>query len=239
MTYLLYLFGFLPSIIWLAFYLAKDKHPESNKMVLKIFVFGMLSGVVAIFLEKGFETVMTSIKAIILLPASLIAGFSIFVGGALIEEFVKYGAVRVGVFGNPELDEPVDFMIYMIIAGLGFAALENVLLLMNEYHALLASIPIVRTAAVRFVSATFLHALCSGLLGYFLALSFLRLQLKRLYFYSGLVLASLLHGMYNYAIMEMRNSAQFLVPIAILIGTAVFLSFGFKKLKRSQAKCKI
>jgi len=62
MAYFLYLFGFLPSIIWLSFYLRKDAHPESNRMVLKIFLYGMLAALVAIVLEKAFQKTSSMIN---------------------------------------------------------------------------------------------------------------------------------------------------------------------------------
>ena len=159
MIYLLYLFGFLPSIIWLLFYLRKDAHPESNRMILRIFFFGVLAAFFAIFLEKGFQAITANSLLII------------FLGGAFIEEYLKYLVVRVGVFHNSEMDEPPDLLLYMIISALGFAALENILVLSN-YHPILTTAKALEVMSWRFVSATFLHALCSGTLGYFLALSF-------------------------------------------------------------------
>ena len=50
------IFGLAPSIIWLLFYLRKDSHPESNRMVLKIFFYGMLAALPAVFLEIGFKS---------------------------------------------------------------------------------------------------------------------------------------------------------------------------------------
>ena len=50
--YLFYiLLSFLPSLIWLSFYLKKDKHPEPRRMVVKIFIWGMLLAPLAAILE--------------------------------------------------------------------------------------------------------------------------------------------------------------------------------------------
>ena len=52
MNYPIYIFfGLAPSVIWLLFYLRKDVHPESNKMILKIFLYGMIIAVIAAFVE--------------------------------------------------------------------------------------------------------------------------------------------------------------------------------------------
>lgn len=234
MKYLLYLFGFLPSIIWLLFYLRKDAHPESNAMVLKIFFYGILAGFCAILLEKGFQ------KAYGIFTASPITGsvIAIFLGGALVEEGVKYFAVHLGAFRNRELDEPVDLVLYMIIAALGFAALENILVLTN-FHPILTPVRALEIMGWRFGSATFLHALCSGTLGYFLALSFFNIKKRKWYFLYGLGSSTLLHGFYNLSIIKIEGTNKFLVPLMIIIALSVFVSFSFRKLKRLTSTCRL
>jgi len=50
----LYIFlGLAPSIIWLLFYLRRDVHPEPKSEVIKVFFYGMLVALGAIFLERG------------------------------------------------------------------------------------------------------------------------------------------------------------------------------------------
>ena len=233
-VYLLYLFGFLPSIVWLLFYLRKDSHPESNGMIIKIFFYGMLSALLAIILEKGFQ------QAHSLFTASPRADsiLAIFLGGALIEEYAKYLAVRLGVFGNAELDEAPDLLIYMIISALGFAALENILVLSN-YHPILTTAKALEVMTLRFVSATILHALCSATLGYFLALSFLNIKKRYYFFLIGLGITFILHGVYNWSIIKITGWQKFIVPLIILLTLAWFVSQAFKKLKRLKNTCLI
>jgi len=126
MTYPFYIFfGLAPSIIWLLFYLRKDAHPESNRMIIKIFFFGLLSALPAVFLEVGIFQEFNRLA----LPSIFITILNVFIGVALVEEVLKYLVVRGKVVKSPELDEPLDLMLYMIIAALGFAALENILIL--------------------------------------------------------------------------------------------------------------
>ena len=55
MLYFLYLvFGVLPSIIWLLFFLREDAHPESNRMILKVFFYGIIAAFIAVIFEFGF-----------------------------------------------------------------------------------------------------------------------------------------------------------------------------------------
>lgn len=247
MNCLLYLLSFGPSLIWLFFYLRKDKHPEPNKMVIKVFIFGVLAALFGIFLQLLFT------EAISLTGAGLtvMAALNIFVGAGLLEETVKYLAAKSGAFFSKELDEPPDLILYMIIAALGFAAMENMLYLNHEilnaeklaffsqYHALMPVRMTLEFLGWRFVSATFLHALASGLFGYFLALSFYYTKKRKLYFLTGLGLAAFCHGLYNWAILTMSSPWNALVPIALLISLSCFVSYGFKKLKRIQSTCQI
>ena len=47
-------------------------------------------------------------------------------GLALIEEIIKFVASHFAARRSPAFSEPVDAMIYMIVAALGFATLENI-----------------------------------------------------------------------------------------------------------------
>lgn len=228
MNYPLFLlFGFIPSLIWLAFYLRKDSHPEPNSMIRKVFFWGMLATIPAIALELSLRSLFS------FLPFSeeIILILYIFLGVALVEELLKFLVVRFSVYKNKALDEPLDVMLYMIIAALGFAALENILILFG----LGPSSPISNILALtlmRLVGATFLHALASGTFGYFLAHSFLDKKRKWRYFVVGLFLATLLHGLFNFYILKGDGAAKLLVPAIILLGLAIFISLGFRQLKK-------
>jgi len=221
MIYILYLFGFLPSIIWLLFYLRKDIHPESNEQILKVFFYGIIVGFCAIVIEIMFKEILT--------PKSVLY---IFIGGAFVEEYLKYLVIKFEILKNPELDEPFDIMLYMIISALGFAALENILILC-QYHPFLELLETLNITTWRFLTATFLHTLCSGILGYFLALSFLNLKNQKKLFLTGLFLASVLHGFYNLFIIRGNGG----VLILVLPITALFVLICCKKLKKIKGIC--
>lgn len=230
MNYIIFfIFGLLPSIIWLLFFLRKDIHPEPKRMVLKIFFWGILVTLPAIFIERGISDVFVKFK----LPQIL----NIFFGIALVEETLKYLVVREEVISNPEFDEPLDAMLYMIIAALGFAALENLLFFFSPEIFLLSFGEVLILASFRFITATFLHALCSGLVGYFLAWSFFEIRNKNLLILTGLGAAIILHGLYNLSLMTREGYLRFLIPIIILVGLAIIVSAGFKKLRKMKSIC--
>lgn len=236
MSYLLFLiFGLAPSIIWLLFFLRKDVHPEPKGQVIKIFFYGILAAIITALIEIGIGRGVSKIN----LPRDLISFLYIFFGIALIEEVLKYLVVKRKVLSSPEFDEPIDAMLYMIISALGFASLENILIFLSSEVLFLPIGETLILASFRFISATFLHALCSGLIGYFLALSFFEIKSRNKLLIEGIFLATTLHGIYNFSIIKIEGNLSFVIPIIILISSAFAVSSGFRKLEKMASVCKI
>ena len=230
--YIYVFFGLAPSVIWLLFFLRKDSHPESNNMILKIFFYGMLSAILAVLIELGLAQQIEQWY----IPKILSLVLYVFIGIAFVEEIMKYLVVKTQVLKDSEFDEPVDAILYMIISALGFAALENLFVLFPLAHPFLFFETFV-VSSFRFVGATFLHALCSGLIGYFLALSFCRPKNRFKMRYAGIAIAVLLHGLYDFSIINIEGNFKFIIPVIILLSLSVFVSLGFKKVKKLKSIC--
>mgnify|MGYP001561246826 FL=1 len=222
--------GVLPSIIWLSIYLREDEHPEPNRFILKTFFLGALLAPVA----AGIEFLLIDMVRNFSLPAVLVNFLIFFVFIGIVEEYCKFLAVRIGMLKNPVFDEPTDAMIYLIVAGLGFAALENVLAI---FHFIEGNANIFGEAfeitALRFLSSTLLHVLASAIVGYYLAQSYF---FSRKYsIIQGLIIAGFLHGAYNVLTIS-SNSFQKIQPtliVIILLGVmATIVNVLFYKLKR-------
>lgn len=245
------IFGVIPSLTWLSYYLRKDAHPESSRMVLKIFLWGVAITIPVFLAQLGLATILNKISLgiglpnlenLIRLPLSqltlpMLAVVSSYwiIAIALTEELLKYLVIRMKVINSSHLDEPLDLMLYMVIAALGFAALENILYLFT-FDPLSINELVGRTlmiSFIRFISATFLHTLCSATVGYFLALSFFELNRKKTFLLMtcGLILATFLHGLFNFSIMTMSGNLRLVVPAAILIFLGAFVFSSFNKLK--------
>ena len=237
--FLLIIFALLPSFIWLLFFLRKDAHPESNQMVLKVFFWGMLATLPIISFSFLIEVLgFTEDISKFLSSSVLIQILYFFLGIALVEEILKYLVVSGKILRSSELDEPLDLMLYMIIAALGFAALENILYLLRPEDIS----GVFLTNVFRFLAPVFGHALWSGTLGYFLALSLYEPKRKLKLLTLGFALAIFLHAAFNYAIiqiMETENLAWILLIIIMLISLAIFIIFGFKRLQKLKSVCKI
>lgn len=235
--FLIYIiFGILPSLTWLSYYLRKDVHPESNSMVLKIFIFGTLVTLPVFFIQIGLNFLLDKIS----LPGVISSILYWFVIIAFTEELFKFLVIKTKVLASPELDEPLDIMLYMVIAALGFATLENILYLFSPIGVISFADLMNRTLVIsfiRFIGATFLHTLSSGVIGYFLALGICKSQ-KRYLIY-GFLIAVLLHGFYNFSIMKLEGMLKIAIPVAILILLAYFVITSFEKLKKLKSICKI
>lgn len=236
MNYPLFIiFGLVPSLAWLTFYLRKDSHPEPNSMIIRVFFWGMMATIPVLALELAFKFLFFDF---LLLPRGLALTLYVFLGIALVEEVLKFLVVKWRVFSNSAMDEPVDLLLYMVISALGFAGMENILVLFGLGN--LAPVSNIATlAAFRFLGATFLHALASGLFGYFIALGQFTHKHSSFSFFFGLTLATLLHGFFNMVIIEARGAEKILIPLVLFIITATFISFAITKLKQMKGLCNI
>jgi protease PrsW len=232
------IFGILPSLTWLFYYLSKDLHPEPKKMILKIFLWGALITIPVFFVQIGLTQLLKETQ-MSPLAYSLIYWFLVI---ALSEEFFKYLVIRLRVINSPHLDEPVDIMFYMIVAALGFAAIENVLYLLTPMGQMSFDQLMSRTLVVdlvRFIGATFLHTLCSAVIGYSLAISFCEVKTKNISLAVGILTATVLHGLYDFSIMTLDGYIKFAIPIIIILTLAFLVFSEIEKLKEIKSICKI
>jgi len=92
---------------------------------------------------------------------------------------------------------------------------------------------------VRFIGATFLHTLCSAIIGYSLAISFCEVKRKYLLIIAGIATATLLHGVYDSSIIVLNGYAKLAVPVIVIITLAFLVFSGFDNLKKIRSICKI
>ena len=224
MNFLAIFLGILPGLIWLFFYLQEDIHPEPKRLILTAFIVGGLMAVPVIIFQVLTNDILVflKLKNIIISIAAL----------ALIEEVFKFIAAYWTINKNPAFDEPIDAMIYLITAALGFATIENILIMGNIFY--LRDAAFLTTAfsitALRFIGATLLHALASGLLGYYWAVGLIKKSLGKNLSY-GLFMAVLIHSIFNYLVLQFK-STHFLYPSLFLIVAAILVLVDFEKLRK-------
>jgi len=201
--------GIIPSLIWLWFWLKEDlESPEPRGLVALSFFAGMAVVYFVLPLQKFVIASLDSsvhIAEIIALKLSLLPPTEQTVQitlWAIIEEFAKYATVFFVAFKTRFFDEPIDAVIYLITASLGFAAMENALYILKDIgqgggvQALLDS-------NLRFVGATILHTVSSAVVGIAAAFTFYAPKLiKFICITLGILIASLLHAHFNLSIIE-------------------------------------
>ena len=218
----------LPSLIWLFFYLKEDLHPEPRLWLFITFLMGVALAPVVIFTEMVIGKALNFL-AVIPFESGIIL---MFVIAPLVEEAAKYGAVHLSLNKNPVLDEPVDCMIYVIVAALGFAAIENVFAIFSFIS---VGAPgyfsdAFNFMSMRFISAVALHGLASGIIGYYFA-RFYFVKRNPLLIVWGLFLASLLHGVYNFLLFKDDQYMSLIFTAGVLLAAAALVIFLFNRLK--------
>ncbi|MCX6720215.1 MAG: PrsW family intramembrane metalloprotease [Candidatus Staskawiczbacteria bacterium] len=232
--------GLLPSLTWLFYYLTKDLHPEPKRMIIKVFLWGAFITLPVFFVQIGLTKLLDMANVG---HTTLVWGIIYwFIIISFSEEIFKYLVIRVKVVDSHHLDEPVDVMLYMVVSALGFAAVENILYLFAPMGQMSIDELIGRALLVtfiRFIGATFLHTLCSAVIGYFLAISFCHVKSRHIVIVAGIIMATVLHGLYDFFIIKLPDPSGYIVPAITILILAVLVFVGFEKLKKMKSICKI
>ena len=191
-----FLGGVLPTLIWLLFWQLEDRcEPEPKRYIFLCFLGGAVSVLVALPLER--------------FTMGILSGLPLLASWALFEEIAKFGAAYLAALRLKVFDEPLDAVIYLVTAALGFSAVENTLFLVSP----LTSGDTLRTIVtgdLRFMGATLLHILTSATIGIALSLSFYKGTKARTYAaLGGVVLAVFLHTLFNFFILREGSGATF------------------------------
>ncbi|MEA4882083.1 MAG: PrsW family glutamic-type intramembrane protease [Clostridia bacterium] len=208
---LLMLFGVsvVPGALWLVYFYRKDKYEaEPPALVAKVFFVGALMIIPAGIIETPLRDILTNPPSFSALLLACILGIG------LIEEYLKYWAVRRTVFHRPEFNEPVDGVIYGISAGLGFAAFEN---------AMYATSYGLQVGAMRAVLTSIVHASFSGIVGFAVGLAkFLPKPVQMPVIGRAILVAAVLHGLYDFLLItDLMNFYLTVLVVVFLYGALI------------------
>lgn len=219
--------GFIPSLSWLAFYLKKDLHPEPKYLIFKTFLMGIIMAPLAVAAQWLFRDAILNY-----LPNyDVRTSVWFFLWAAFIEESVKFLVIKFVILHDSEFDEPMDAMVYMISSALGFAAIENILVLFQA--AANGTDAAIQIWLLRFVGATLLHAVASAMVGYFLALSWFYAHHSGKLITLGIGVATVLHLIFNVLLLGGDGKPEsFLYSTIFLVLIAAIISTLFAKLRK-------
>ena len=213
------LVGLVPAVFWLWFWLKEedDEQPEPLGLIIVSFITGGIMVLIAIWLEKySLNFIKDNTTQVVV--------------WATIEELLKFGGVAMIVFGTNIIDEPIDYPVYFITCALGFAAFENVLYLLKLFDGSGTVIGML-TGNLRFLGSTLLHAMASAIIGSALGLSYYLNRYRGIYLFIGIILAIVLHSVFNFFIMK-GSGENFISVFGFLWVIAIINILVFEKLKR-------
>ncbi|HEV8338263.1 MAG TPA: PrsW family glutamic-type intramembrane protease [bacterium] len=201
--------AFIPAILWLWFFHSRDRYEREPKaLIIKLFLWGVLAMPWAAGFNELFQRILgptierAGESGMIPLAVSLLV--VMVVNLALNEEALKYLVTANSVKGDPNFNEPVDGMIYMSTAALGFAAAETVFYVIRGFVGVAREETIGaafafafgNVAVLRALTGTIGHVTYSGIVGYSLAQYMILKRPGRLV-PLGIALATLLHASWN------------------------------------------
>ncbi len=223
MLLLLLLFAFLPTLIWLLFFLREDDtKPEPTWVLALTFALGMAITPVVYYVEKFYQSLFSLQGA-----PPYTFWFFLFVG--LIEELAKWSVIYFIIRKNKAFDEPIDAMVYLTVAALGFATVENVLSISSSYDN--QSFLFVEVGILRLLGATLLHVFASCLVGFYWGRALLRKTSIAAALFWGLTIAILFHAMFDYLISRYTPLS---IPLFLLVVAAFFVFRDFERLKPNE-----
>ncbi|MBI9105021.1 MAG: PrsW family intramembrane metalloprotease [Spirochaetales bacterium] len=195
----------IPALFLVSFFYRRDKQkPEPKALIWKTFVIGFFSVLPAIVLELVLNRVSVLSDGLggAAIDAFLVAG--------LVEESIKLAVIMIFIFKRDEFDEVHDGIVYMITASMGFAFFENIMYSFGSSAIIL----------IRGVTAVPLHAIASGIMGYYIGKTKCG---DKNYIAKGLLLAVLIHGTYDFFLFTGGAFIFLVLPLLIISGFLLFM----------------
>jgi RsiW-degrading membrane proteinase PrsW (M82 family) len=211
--------GMIPTFLWLWFWLTEeDSHREPIGLIILTFIGGAIGVLILLPLKPVVQSLSLQSNHITILYAFL-------------EECVKFGLVSLIAFNSGAITRATDYTIFLVTGALGFSALENTLYLIHPLTTTTDIGSILITGNMRFLGATVLHSISVALVGVLLGLGYTAMKSTRvLYTMIGLVIATGLHTVFNYFIMQDTRQSTLIAISGIWI-VAVIVILLFDRLK--------
>lgn len=220
---LLFFLAILPIIILGVYVYTKDKNREPLKILIKLFLGGLLAAILTMILTIILESVFPSFDSDNIKSTSIgIFVYSFFIVG-FIEEISKWIMLYLFAYKNREFDELYDMIVYGVFVALGFAWIENMIYVYNGG---------VTTAVMRIFLAVPVHVSLGVFMGYFLSLAKFaevndNLKAHRKYILLSIIVPIILHGIYDYCLF----AGNFFLILFFLAFTITLYIIAFRKIK--------
>ena len=193
-----------PVFIILFYIYFRDKYDkEPLGLLIKSLIAGMLIVIPIVLVERLLVAIMPPIGKV---PA---AAYNAFLVAGSTEEVFKFLALYLLVWKSPSFDEKFDGIVYAVFVSLGFAAVENVLYVLDGGY---------QTAIVRAITAVPAHALFGITMGYYLGIARMYSELRKEYLRKAILIPIVLHGIYDFILMvEVGWLLMLFIPYVIYL----------------------
>ncbi len=192
--------------ILLAIYYSDKYEKEPFKLLLTSFMMGVVAIIPAVALELlfGFLEQPENVFFIFI--------YAVWVVG-LSEEGAKYFFLRTVPYTRSAFNEPFDGIVYAVMISMGFATIENIMYVVEGGFGI---------GLMRMITAVPLHAVCGIIMGYYVGMAkFDKLKSRKL-LSTGLILAIVIHGLYDFFLFQKMHEAYMLFAFVVLIIAVVF-----------------
>lgn len=229
--------GVTPTLLWLWFWHRQDSEcPEPKGLIFLSFLAGIAVVFFVLPVQKLIITTLPYITDVIDTFASIDPDVLKNILLAATEEIGKYATVFLIAIQSKYFDEPIDAVIYLITAALGFAAIENTLYILKDLaHG--GMLQVVINSNLRFLGATLLHTVSSAFVGIAIACAFYAPRwIKMIAVLIGIAVATLLHTHFNLTIIETSGTlntlavfSRYWIAIVGIVIIVAALKYFFKK----------
>jgi RsiW-degrading membrane proteinase PrsW (M82 family) len=173
-----------PVVIIAAYVYFRDKY---EKEPFRLLFFALLAGGLTVIPVLLLEQFLSSFNTFFYGLSG--AAWKAFVVAAFSEELFKYMALFLLIWKSPEFNEKFDGIVYAVYVSLGFAAVENVLYVMEGG---------ISTGLMRAITAVPAHAIFGVTMGFYFGLAKFYEKERATLKLKALGFPMLLHGIYDF-----------------------------------------
>ncbi len=226
-----------PSLLIVWYIHKRDVYPEPGRVLWATFGLGVLTVIPVIPIELVIASVVELVD-----NYALKGCLDAFFVAAIPEESFKLLVLLLYCYRHKEFDEPMDGVVYGVVASLGFATLENVLYVSSGG---------IGVAVMRALSSVPSHAAWGAVMGYFVGRAKYAHTGKVSMIIKGFVFAVILHGLYDFPLLSSAAASEALgesglfptyiyalLPITLvaIVASLALALLGMRKLRKIQLR---
>jgi RsiW-degrading membrane proteinase PrsW (M82 family) len=173
-------------IILLYIYLRDKYDREPLWLLIKLVIAGAVVVIPIAYVERALIAWMPPFHRI------GAAAYHAFVVAGITEEGFKFLVLYLVAWNNRWFNEKFDGIVYAVFVSLGFAAVENILYVVQSGY---------QTALIRALTAVPAHALFGVAMGYYVGIARMYEEIRSNYLRKAILVPVILHGIYDFILM--------------------------------------